>query len=160
MAAKGTNEFNKRDIIPALLWIAIGLGVMIVSYRLSLGTLHSPGPGMLPFILGSLLLVISLPILIHSIPASAGKGEPGIWSGIEKKNVVIIVAALIAYALFLEKAGFLLTAFLFLLVLFWVFDPRRWILALGVSLLTAAVTYTLFVLILQVELPPGLFSLR
>ncbi len=160
MAAIETYGFMKRDVIPAFLWGAAGLAVMIVSYRMSLGTLHAPGPGMFPFILGLLLLVVSLPILVHSMAASTKNNEPGIWSGIEKKNVVIIVASLIAYVLLLEKVGFLITAFLFLLVLFWVFDPRRWILALGVSALTAAVTYCLFVLILQVELPPGLFSLR
>ncbi len=160
MAEKETYGFRRGDVIPALLWVVIGLVVMIVSYQMSLGSLHAPGPGMLPFILGTLLLIVSLPILVNSIAVSAKNHEPGIWSGIGIKKVLFIVASLVAYSLFLEKLGFLITTFLFLLVLFWAFDPRRWILALGVSLLTAALTYTLFVLVLQVELPAGLLTLR
>jgi len=163
MAGKEIYGLKKRDIIPALIWIIIGLVVMIVSYQMSLGTLHTPGPGMLPFILGSLLVILSLSISIKSLTlfkkTSSGNSEAGIWAEIEFKNILIIVVSLVAYALMLEKIGFLITAFLFLFVLFSVFDSRRWIFALGASLLTVSVTYTLFVLALQVELPSGILRL-
>jgi putative tricarboxylic transport membrane protein len=163
MAGKEIYGLKKRDIIPALIWIIIGLVVMIVSYQMSLGTVHTPGPGMLPFILGSLLVILSLSISIKSLTlfkkTSSGNSEAGIWAEIEFKNILIIVVSLVAYALMLEKIGFLITAFLFLFVLFSVFDSRRWIFALGASLLTVSVTYTLFVLALQVELPSGILRL-
>jgi len=164
MAGKETYGFKKRDIIPAIIWIIIGLTVMMVSHGMSLGTLQTPGPGLFPFLLGSLLLIISLSIFINSLNVtkkiSVGTDETGIWSGIEYKNVLIIGVSLVAYALLLVKLGFLITAFLFLFVLFSVFDSRRWILTLVVSLITISITYTLFVLILQVELPPGLLRFR
>ena len=163
MAGKEIYGLKKRDIIPALIWIIIGLVVMIVSYQMSLGTLHTPGPGMLPFILGSLLVILSLSISIKSLTlfkkTSSGNSEAGIWAEIEFKNILIIVVSLVAYALMLEKIGFLITAFLFLFVLFSLFDSRRWFFALGASLLTVSITYTLFVLVLQVELPSGLLRL-
>jgi len=164
MAGKETYGFKKGDIIPAIIWIIIGLTVMMVSHGMSLGTLQTPGSGLFPFLLGSLLLIISLSIFINSLNVtkkiSVGTGDTGIWSGIEYKNVLIIVVSLVAYALLLVKLGFLITAFLFLFVLFSVFDSRRWILTLVVSLITISITYTLFVLILQVELPPGLLRFR
>ncbi len=154
---------KKRDVIPALLWIIIGLAVMAVSYQMSLGTLHTPGPGLLPFLLGSLLIVVSLPILVVSImrfkPTVPGTGETGIWTGVEFRNVLVILIALVAYALLLEKLGFLLTAFLFLFTLFATFDSRRWFFALGVSLITILITFTLFVMVLRVELPQGLLRI-
>ena len=160
MAGKETYGFKKRDVIPALIWIIIGLAVMIVSYQMSLGTLHTPGPGLLPFLLGSLLLIVSLSIFINSLTVtkkiSLDINETGIWSGIEYKNVLIIVVSLVAYALLLEKLGFLISAFLFLFALFSAFESRRWFFALGVSLVTIVITYTLFVLVLRVELPSGL----
>ncbi len=157
MAAKETYDFKKRDVFPALFWITIGLGVMTVSYQMSLGTLHAPGPGLLPFILGTLLLIVSLPILINSLAVSPEElGDPeGIWSGIDFKNVLITVGSLVAYSLLLEKIGFFIAAFLFLFVLFSLFDSRRWIFALAVSFITVSATYALFALILQVELPPA-----
>jgi len=163
MAGKETYGLKKRDVIPALIWIIIGLAVMIVSYQMSLGTLHTPGPGLLPFLLGSLLVIVSLSIFISSFALvkkpSPGTSEAGIWAEIEFKNLLIIVVSLVAYALMLEKIGFLITAFLFLFVLFSLFDSRRWFFALGASLLTVSITYTLFVLVLQVELPSGLLRL-
>jgi putative tricarboxylic transport membrane protein len=154
---------KKRDVIPALIWIIIGLTVMAVSYQMSLGTLHTPGPGLLPFLLGSLLIVVSLPILVVSImrfkPTVPGTGEAGIWTGVEFRNVWVILIALVAYALLLEKLGFILTGFLFLFTLLATFDSRRWLFALGVSLITILITFTLFVMVLRVELPQGLLRI-
>jgi putative tricarboxylic transport membrane protein len=146
-----------------LIWIIIGLAVMVVSYQMSLGTLHTPGPGLLPFLLGSLLIVVSLPILIGSlrlfrktVPESRAAE---IWAGVEFKNVLIIIISLVAYALLLEKLGFILTAFLFLFVLFATFDFQRWLFALGVSSVTIFITYLLFNVVLRVELPSGLLRI-
>ena len=69
MAGKEIYGLKKRDVIPALIWIIIGLAVMMVSYQMSLGTLHTPGPGLLPFLLGSLLVIVSLSIFINSLTA-------------------------------------------------------------------------------------------
>ena len=146
-----------------MIWIIIGLAVMVVSYQMSLGTLHTPGPGLLPFLLGSLLIVVSLPILIGSlllfrktVPESRAAE---IWAGVEFKNVLIIIISLVAYALLLEKLGFILTAFLFLFVLFATFDFQRWLFALGVSSVTIFITYLLFNVVLRVELPSGLLRI-
>ena len=154
---------KKKDMIPAFIWIFIGLAVMAVSYQMSLGTLHTPGPGLLPFLLGSLLIIVSLPIFVGSLlrfrRTVPGTVEAGIWAEVEFKNVLIILIALVAYALLLERLGFLLTAFLFLFVLFATFDRRKWFFAFGVSLITILVTYALFVMALRVELPSGLLRI-
>lgn len=146
-----------------MIWVVIGIAVMAVSYRMSLGSLHTPGPGLMPFLLGSLLLAVSLPILagslVHFRKAAPLPGEKEIWKGVEFKNVLIILVSLVAYALLLEGLGFLLTTFIFLFILFATFDSRKWLLALGASLLTVLFTYILFVVALRVELPPGLLRL-
>jgi len=41
-------------------WIVCGLAICIAAYRLSLGSLNDPGPGMFPFIAGSVLCVLSM----------------------------------------------------------------------------------------------------
>ncbi len=41
-------------------WIMCGLAICIASYRLSLGSLNDPGPGMFPFIAGLVLCVLSI----------------------------------------------------------------------------------------------------
>jgi len=154
---------KKNDYLPGLLWLLLGAAVMAVSYRMSLGTLHTPGPGLMPFLLGSLLILVSLPIFVGSLlRLKQGPGtarEAGIWTGVEFKNVLVILISMIGYALLLERLGFLLAAFLFLFTLLATFDSRRWFLALGASFLTILITYLLFVVALKVELPHGLLRL-
>lgn len=41
-------------------WIVCGLAICTAAYRLSLGSLNDPGPGMFPFIAGSVLCVLSM----------------------------------------------------------------------------------------------------
>ncbi len=154
---------KRNDSIPALVWVILGILVMIVSYQMSLGSLHTPGPGLMPFLLGALLSIVSFPILLGSLlrfkKTNLAAGQRGIWDRGEFKNVLIILISLLAYALLLEWLGFLLTAFFFLFTLFATFDSRRWALAFGGSLLTILITYVLFVVALRVELPPGLLRI-
>ncbi len=50
---------KKYHIIVILFWMGLILFVTALSYKLGLGRFHSPGPGLLPFIVGILLLIIS-----------------------------------------------------------------------------------------------------
>jgi putative tricarboxylic transport membrane protein len=160
---QGDPHVKKTDAIPAFLWLMIGATVMIVSYQMSLGTLHTPGPGLMPFLLGSLLCIVSLPIFMGSLlrrtKTAGAPGAPGIWQEVEPKNVLILLISMIGYALLLEKLGFLLTAFLFLFILFATFDSRRWFFAFAASFLTILFTYLLFVVALKVELPHGIVGI-
>jgi hypothetical protein len=56
---------NRTDIIGSLLLIAIGVGVVIESFRLKLGTPLTPQPGFFPFIGGSLLIGLSIVLLVQ-----------------------------------------------------------------------------------------------
>jgi len=47
-------------------WIVCGLAICIASYRLSLGALNDPGPGMFPFIAGGTLCILSVIDWWHS----------------------------------------------------------------------------------------------
>ena len=44
---------RKYDLTIRFFWLALGLFVVIYSYTLGLGKLIDPGPGLLPFLLGS-----------------------------------------------------------------------------------------------------------
>lgn len=142
----------------------LGITVMIVSYGMSLGSLYSPGPGLMPFLLGFILMLVSFPIFLQSLiknfkRAERTPAEKGIWAGIESKNILLILISLIAYALLLEKVGFFIIASLFLFVLFKTFDAKKWYATLAISLVTVLIIYVLFVMALKVELPPGLIQI-
>lgn len=146
---------RKYDLIAALIWMGLGITIAIGSYGLKLETLRSPGPGLMPFLLGIGLSLSSLPILVRSLMIKDNGGDENIWSGVEFKKLGLVVTSLLVYALILEKVGFVLMTFFLLLMLFKVIGSRKWSFSLMVSVLTVIVTYLVFVVLLKVELPLG-----
>ncbi len=153
---------KKIDMIPAMFWMGLGIAVAVSSYRLRLGTLENPGPGLAPFLLGIMLSLCSLPILVRSflvMMKNEKGGDESIWSGIQFKKLIIVVASLLGYWMFLEKIGFILTTFLLLLILFKTMDSQKWRAVLVASILTVLVVFIVFVVVLRVELPSGVWRI-
>jgi putative tricarboxylic transport membrane protein len=149
---------KKYSIFPALFWVGLSLFVMIFSYRMGLGGFHNPGPGLMPFLLGLLLLPVSLYLLIRSV---LGKGE--LDEALEEegqanyRQMGIILIALFVYALFLERLGFLISTFLFLVLLFRGVG-NRWITVLAASVSTVLAAYFVFTFF-GVRFPEGILRL-
>ena len=149
---------KRSDSILALFWIALGIFIAAESCTLKLGKLQSPGSGLMPFLLGIILVLCSLPILVQSllmVKEEVKQGGEGVWSGIDYKKITIVLASLTAYSLFLEKIGYLVSAFFVLLILFRSIESQKWSLVLILSIITVFVTYLFFGVILKVELPSG-----
>jgi len=153
---------KKKDLIPAFIWMGLGIAVAVISYELQLGTLRNPGPGLMPFLLGILLSLCSVPILIGSlltIRNKAKQGDEGIWSGVEFKRLLLVVFSLVSYAMILEKVGFVIATFFLLIILFKVIGSRKWLFALMTSAIVVLLSYLLFVVFLKVEMPSGLWRI-
>lgn len=150
---------KKTDLIPAAIWIAMGGAVAGIAYHLKLGTLATPGPGLMPFLLGVLLVLFGLLIFLGSLPALKGKVRKeaeGMWAGVEFRKLGVVLGTLLGYILLLPKVGFVPMTFLLLLILFKVVGSQRWPWALISSGLTVVIAFFLFVILLNVELPAGL----
>ena len=153
---------KKIDLIPAIFWMGLGIVVVAGSYRLRLGTLASPGPGLMPFILGVMLSLSSVPIFVRSflvIVRNQEREDESIWSGIQFKRLIIVVISLVSYWMFLEKVGFVVMTFILLLILFKTIDSQKWYKVLIASVLTVFFVFLFFVVILKVELPSGLWRI-
>lgn len=153
----------EREKWSSLVWLAVGIFICIGSLRLSLGEFHNPGPGFLSFFAG--LIVASLALLLHiqsrktRLDAKQRKSEP-IWSDRQKGfKMVLVVAALLAYAVAMNYLGFLISTFLFLAFLLKTIDPQRWSVALIGSLLASGVFYVIFEIGLRSQLPKGLIQI-
>ena len=150
-----------RDKWSSLFWVGIGVLICILSVKLSLGTLRSPGPGFLPFIsgviLGALALVVHLQVRRANSPHKEVKP---IWSDPRRGlRMILTLLALMAYALGMEHLGFLISTFLFIAFLLKFVEPQRWTVVLFGSILASGLSYCIFELILQVQLPKGPFEI-
>jgi putative tricarboxylic transport membrane protein len=151
---------KKYDIIPQLFWVGLSIFCMAGAYKLELGDFREPGAGLIPFLLGAILFVISVPLVVKSLFGSRSSQEVVRKESPENINftkVASVAASLFLYCLLLKKLGYLTTTTLLFIFLFKTSSPRSWIFVIIGSLLTAVVTYLGFTL-LGLRFPRGILG--
>jgi putative tricarboxylic transport membrane protein len=147
---------KRYHAVVIFVWICLSFFVMFLSYKLGLGKLRNPGPGLMPFALGVLFFVSSVCLLIVELVKGSGEDIPmKEQKEFNIKKIILVTMALTLYGLLLEKIGFPLSTFLLLFLLFR-FMTLKWITSLVSSVVTVAVTYVSFTY-LGVRLPSGIF---
>lgn len=150
---------NPYDRVTGLFWLLLSAFICIESLHLGVGTLQTPGMGFMAFCLSVLLGILSLALFLKTI-FKKEKGEfSSTFSGTLWKRVIIVVIALIIYAIFMPKVGYLISTFLLMSFLFWVVKGTKWWATLFFSLLATIITYYCFSVWLRLEFPEGLFRL-
>jgi putative tricarboxylic transport membrane protein len=147
---------KKYDIYFALFGVATAFFVIGTALSIGLGTARAPAPGFVPLIAGILLLVLSLVLLVAAIRAR--KGEPDFRRfPTFRSNVFINCAVLFAYSLSLELLGFVVGTALLLFYLFKVPGGRTWRFSAIVTCIVVLSCYYFFGVLLQTQLPRGVF---
>ncbi len=145
---------RKTYILANVFWLILSVAVCFESTQYSIGGVHMPGPGFLPFytaILLGILAFISLVQTMKEPDASASE----IWGGVHWGKLALMIGALFVYVLLFDRLGFILATFLLLLILFRVIEPYSWRFVLLSSVITISGTYLFFVVLLESRLPKG-----
>lgn len=153
----------KRDEALATLVIFLfGTVTAALSLRMSIGTFRAAGPGLFPLCLGILLMVLSgLYLLNHFLGEgkTREKKEPPARTPGAAKQMVLFLGAMALATLLFNRFGYPLAAFLLMGALLRILGVRRWGLNLFLSLVTAGLSYFLFVQWLKTPLPKGWIGL-
>ena len=148
---------REKDRISALFWVVVAIGICFGSVRLSLGGLHKPGPGFFPFLVGSILGILSSLIFLQSFKALPGDEKRAFWPNPKRSlKMTYILIALILYALGMDYLGFLFSTLLFLGFLLKAIEPQRWSVVLSGSILGTIVFYGVFKYWLDIPFPTGI----
>jgi hypothetical protein len=153
---------KRYDILPGLFWIGLSIFAMVGSYKLELGDFRDPGAGLMPFLIGAVLFLVSLPIVLKPIFKLKIRNEISkkIDSGkIDLVKVVSVSGSLFAYCFLLQKLGYLITTTSLLIFLFKTASSRNWRSVIIGSLLTVIVTYLGFTF-LGLRFPRGVLGVR
>jgi len=145
---------KNRDLLSSIIWM--GLGGLFVVGSLQHGLIRKgvPGPGFLPFISGLALIFISLFVLIPALSQrEKSKSDDLFAERGSLRRFSSALAALFAFGIALEHLGFLITTFLFMFFVLRLMEPRGWGRTTLVALLTAGLSFLLFVVVLEVQLP-------
>ena len=141
-----------------LFWLLFSLVTCVEAYRLGLGAINQPGPGFFPFSAGFVMIILSLSALFQSMTKKKkvekmNRQEPFRWW-----NIVIILAAITAYAFSLEKIGFLINTFLFMCLLLKVVEPQPWKTTILGGLITTIAANFIFNIIFRAQIPSGILG--
>jgi putative tricarboxylic transport membrane protein len=149
---------RRAEQITCLFWLVLAAAVCAGSLRLNVGTPSEPGSGFLPFGTGLLLGVLALVHLAQINFRKVEKGEP-LLGEVRWIRGACVAGSLLLYALLLPLFGYLLATFLFMAVLFSIYERQKWWKVGGASLLVIIVTYLVFHHWLKVQFPAGVFRI-
>lgn len=136
--------------------MALGIGTCMMAYRLGLGDLYNPGPGLIPFGVAALLCLMSLGLCLSSLfKVIKGSQERDAFKGIEWGRVVLVLCALLGYGVAFNFLGFRICTFLLMVLLFGVVGRLKWWLTIAISLFTVLCTYLIFEVWLGCSFPQG-----
>jgi putative tricarboxylic transport membrane protein len=132
----------------------------MTSFHLRLGTTGDPRAGFYPFILGLLVLLLSALLLAQSLRGKrTNEDDRKIFpKGQEAKRIVALNLVMFIYTLLLGFLGYLFCTAALIALLVWFLGSDNWRKNILISLLTAAVSYFIFAVILEIPLPQGILA--
>jgi hypothetical protein len=144
---------SQKDFWCGLLFLAIGVGVMVLARNYRLGTGARMGPGYFPTLLGGVLAFLGLTLII---PALLRDGEE--FPPLHPRPLILILLSILVFGLALDYLGFAL-AVAALVVIGGLADPDlRPVEIAGVALFLVVFSIGIFVALLGMPLTlwPGL----
>ena len=150
---------DHRDLLSGLFWLGICVFVCFESIRSGIGTFHSPGPGLFPFLSGVIVGAFAVVLLVTNSLQKKPRGRiRDIWRGMEWKRVVWILFSLFLYPFALPIMGYLITTFGLMAFSLGIMGRSKvWVQGVSALMITS-VSYVVFYFLLGVVLPKGIFG--
>ncbi|MFC4007341.1 tripartite tricarboxylate transporter TctB family protein [Nonomuraea purpurea] len=136
------------QIAAALTALAVGVAGAIGSYALGLGRLTQPGPGLWPFVISVVIVVLSAVLVV-----TGRKLEDTERFSKASLLTAVGLVTLVLLAVLLPLIGFEIPSLLLVFVWLRWLGRESWRSSIVISIATVAAFYVLFVLLLQIPLP-------
>lgn len=147
-----------HDRRSSLFWLLLSISIFIESIRLGIGTPGNPGMGFMSFGASGLLGILSAVLFVRSSSRNKKAEPPPLFSGKLWKRALFVLISLVLYSRLLPVAGFLISTFLLMTLLFWILERKKVWLVFVLSILTTGITYYVFSIALNCQFPSGLLG--
>lgn len=144
-------RFKDQDILTGLMFALIGAGSLFTIYyidRLGMGTPQRPGTGVLPAILSWCLVGVGAVLVVKSF-VNAGEQLRG-WAW---KPVLAVTAATVAFGMFVDDLGLIVTMIISLSICALGSMETRWPEYAVFLLIMIALGWSMFVWLLGMPIP-------
>jgi putative tricarboxylic transport membrane protein len=147
----------------SLFWLLFSVVMGQQAFRLPMGVMRDPGAGFFPLLIALVIGLLAILALVEALrdkqkPTAAQAEASSPTERFRWWNLVVICAALVAYALSLPTVGLLVNTFLFMLLLLKVIDPQTWTKSLVAAVITAVASELVFNVLLGAQIPKGILG--
>ena len=136
------------QIAGGLVGVAIGIGGAALSAGYGLGSLSEPGPGLWPFVVSVLIVMLCVALLV----VGRGLGDAEAFTRASVLTVVGIVT-FVGFGLLLPLSGFEIPALALCVIWLRFLGGESWRNTMVISVVTVTVFYCLFLYGLRIPLP-------
>ncbi|HEU4442514.1 MAG TPA: tripartite tricarboxylate transporter TctB family protein [Burkholderiales bacterium] len=114
-----------------------------------------PGPAFMPFWLGLVMALLALVLLLRSLKQQ-NPGDAWLPRGEGLRDMLVVLAATIAFVALLKVTGMIIGTALYLAFLVRYLGRHRWWVTLAIALAAAGFNWLVFVHWLRVPMPEGM----
>jgi putative tricarboxylic transport membrane protein len=114
-----------------------------------------PGPAFLPFWLGLVMALLALGLLLRSL-REQNPGEAWLPRGESLRDMLVVLAATVAFVALLNVTGMIVGTALYLVVLIKYLGKHPWWMTLAIAAAAAGFNWLVFVRWLRVPMPEGM----
>ncbi|MEW6335375.1 MAG: tripartite tricarboxylate transporter TctB family protein [Thermodesulfobacteriota bacterium] len=143
------------DITVGCFIALFGLFIIYMSMYITGGAAHRLPPRTFPMVVGILLLLCGSGLAIKAWSVRAADLAIRWPDGQGARTILVMLASLAGYIALMNRLGLPLATFLYVAFSIWYLNRSKWLMALAISLITAAVSYVLFIRLLGLSFPAG-----
>jgi len=114
-----------------------------------------PGPGFIPFWVATIVGILTLIQLFTEIRKETVKPGKPLFEGKQVLNTVYGLCFLFAFPLLMDRIGFFICTVLFTGACLKVVGRKKWVTVVPLSFTVAVLSYMIFVVWLQLQIPRG-----
>jgi putative tricarboxylic transport membrane protein len=143
------------DIVLGCFFALFGVFILCASMFITGGAAHRLPPRTFPMVVGFLLLFCGIALAIKNWSL---KGADLVipWPNREGvRTILVMLASLGCYIILLNPLGLPLSTFFYIAFSIWYLKRSKWLMALTISLITAVISYYLFIDLLGLSFPAG-----
>jgi len=145
------------DIVVGCGIALFGIFIIYASTLITGGAAHQLPPETFPMVVGILMLLCGSALAFKSW-SIRGTDLAIHWPDREGvRTLLVVLASVAAYIILLKPLGLPIASFLYIAFSIWYLKKSKWLLALVISLITAAISYILFIRLLALSFPAGPF---
>ena len=143
------------DIVVGCGVALFGIFIIYASTLITGGAEHRLPPETFPMVVGFLLLLCGSALAFKSWRIREADFAIKWPDGQGVRTILVTLASVACYIVLLNPLGLPLASFLYIAFSIWYLKRSKWLTALIISLVTAAISYILFIRLLGLSFPAG-----